>query len=116
MSLQLLTKMCVVVSENRRQAITNIRNQVAQFLVDEAPNVYGVNTGFGALAEVRIPEEQLSSLQTNLLRSHATGVGQPYDASIRARRVMASDRADVLLLGTSGVRVEVPELLVSMLN
>ena len=105
---------CVAISETRRQAITNIRNQVAQFLVDEAPNVYGVNTGFGALAEVRIPEEQLSSLQTNLLRSHATGVGQPYDASI-VRAIMAL-RANVLLLGTSGVRVEVPELLVSMLN
>src|SRR6202012_1736350 len=44
---------------------------------DAAPAVYGVNTGFGALAEVRISAAQVAQLQQNLVRSHAAGVGQP---------------------------------------
>ena len=43
----------------------------------DSPNVYGVNTGF-ALAEVRIDDSKLKQLQTNLIRSHATGVGEPF--------------------------------------
>ena len=100
----------VAVSENRRQAIISIRNQVARFLVDEAPNVYGVNTGFGALAEVRIPRPT-ASLQTNLLRSHATGVV----SRTQCRASDYGDRANVLLLGTSDVRIGFLSL-ISMLN
>ena len=44
---------------------------------DAAPAVYGVNTGFGALAEVRISADQVTRLQQNLVRSHAAGVGAP---------------------------------------
>ena len=44
---------------------------------DAAPAVYGVNTGFGALAEVRISADAIRDLQRNLVRSHAAGVGQP---------------------------------------
>lgn len=79
-----------------------------------APNVYGVNTGFGALAETRVPAAQIRVLQRNLLRSHACGVGA--ELSERAVRAMIALRAQVLALGHSGVRPEVIDLLCAMAN
>ena len=76
--------------------------------------IYGVNTGFGKLAHVRIPPEQARQLQLNLIRSHASGVGEPL--SVDAVRAMMVLRANVLVRGTSGVRPVLPELLVEMLN
>jgi histidine ammonia-lyase len=76
--------------------------------------IYGVNTGFGKLAHVRIPAESLRSLQLNLIRSHASGVGEPLAEEIV--RAMMLLRANVLLKGTSGVRPVIPETLVAMLN
>ncbi len=76
--------------------------------------IYGVNTGFGKLAHVRIPADRLRQLQVNLIRSHAAGVGDPLpDEAVRAMLLL---RANVLLRGTSGVRLVVPERLVDMLN
>src|SRR6266496_6702308 len=76
--------------------------------------VYGVNTGFGKLAHVRIKPEQTRELQRNLIRSHASGVGDPL--AVDAVRAMMLLRANVLLRGTSGVRPALPELIVEMLN
>ncbi|HEX9704023.1 MAG TPA: histidine ammonia-lyase [Gemmatimonadales bacterium] len=76
--------------------------------------IYGVNTGFGKLAHVRIAPDQLRELQVNLIRSHASGVGEPLPCD--AVRAMMLLRANVLLRGTSGVRPVVPELIVAMLN
>ena len=76
--------------------------------------VYGVNTGFGKLSDVSIPHESLAELQTNLVRSHAGGVGQPL--SVSEARAMLLLRANVLAKGLSGCRVAVPELLVALLN
>jgi histidine ammonia-lyase len=76
--------------------------------------VYGVNTGFGKLADVRIPHEELRALQLNLVRSHACGIGQPLSEP-EARALMLL-RANVLALGFSGIRAEVIELLCEMLN
>src|SRR5512134_3536409 len=56
--------------------ITAARAVVDRLAAGDAP-VYGVNTGFGSLAEVRIAKDALSQLQVNLLRSHASGVGEP---------------------------------------
>ena len=64
---------------------------------DAAPAVYGVNTGFGALAEVRISAAQVAQLQQNLVRSHAAGVGQPLPRD--ATRAMMLLRAQVLATG-----------------
>ena len=76
--------------------------------------VYGVNTGFGKLADVRIPGDKLAELQINLVRSHAGGVGEPLaEAEARAMLLL---RANVLAKGFSGVRTELLELLVGMLN
>ena len=68
--------------------------------------VYGVNTGFGKLSDVRIPSDKLAQLQTNLVRSHAGGVGQPL--SIGESRAMLLLRANVLAKGASGCRITVP--------
>lgn len=83
-------------------------------LGDKAPAVYGVNTGFGALAETRIPEASIRDLQRNLVRSHACGVGP--DLGVAEVRAMMLLRAQVVALGHSGVRVPVVELLIEMLN
>src|SRR5438128_1661236 len=76
--------------------------------------VYGVNTGFGKLAHIRIPPDQLRALQLNLIRSHASGVGE--SLPVEAVRAMMLLRANVLLMGTSGVRPVIPDTLVAMLN
>lgn len=81
---------------------------------EDAPNVYGVNTGFGALAETRVAADDIRTLQRNLVRSHAVGVGP--DLSVPAVRAMMALRAQVLALGHSGVRAEVIELLIAMLD
>src|SRR5881398_3500031 len=76
--------------------------------------IYGVNTGFGKLSDVRIPHAELHQLQLNLIRSHACGIGNPLsEGEVRAMMLL---RANVLALGMSGVRCEVVELLCEMLN
>ncbi len=81
---------------------------------DAAPAVYGVNTGFGALAEVRISADQVVRLQKNLVRSHAAGVGSPLPReSVRGMMLL---RAAVLATGRSGARALCCERLCELLN
>lgn len=87
---------------------------VIDTLADEDRKVYGVTTGFGHLSSVRIPHEQLIELQYNLLRSTATGVGEPLSEEVT--RAMMVLLAASLARGNSGVRVEVIQTLVGMLN
>jgi histidine ammonia-lyase len=82
--------------------------------IESGQTIYGINTGFGKLANVRIAPGQLDQLQTNLIRSHAAGVGTPLPAP--AVRAIILLRANVLLRPTSGVRPELVEALVAMLN
>jgi len=90
----------------------------ARAVVDRAANTdtptYGVNTGFGYLADVRVPHADLAQLQVNLLRSHAAGVGRPL--SVPVVRAMMTLRANVLAKGYSGVRRSTVEHLVALLN
>jgi histidine ammonia-lyase len=83
-------------------------------IVESDQQVYGVNTGFGHLKDVRIPRDRLEALQLNLIRSHCAGVGPelPPDA-VRALMLL---RAHVLLRGHSGVRPLVIETLLRHLN
>ena len=81
---------------------------------DEAPRVYGVNTGFGALSEARVSAADIRQLQKNLVRSHATGVGP--DLAVPQVRGMMLLRAQVLALGYSGVRPALIDVLVAMIN
>jgi histidine ammonia-lyase len=76
--------------------------------------VYGINTGFGALAETAIPSGALGALQLNLLRSHAAGVGEPLP--VRAVRASMLLRAHVLAKGYSGIRRSTLERLIELLN
>jgi histidine ammonia-lyase len=76
--------------------------------------IYGVNTGFGDLARIPIPDDQLRTLQERLLVSHAAGVGEPLaDEAVRGMLLL---RANTLARGHSGVRPELVELLLSMLE
>src|SRR5436305_2898156 len=76
--------------------------------------VYGVNTGFGKLSDVRVAPDDLRQLQLNLVRSHACGIGEPLsEPEVRAMMLL---RANVLASGFSGIRGEVIELLCEMLN
>jgi len=87
---------------------------VVDRLVSANETAYGINTGFGKLASVRISPEQVRQLQVNLVRSHSCGVGTPL--SIPETRAMMLLRANALAKGLSGVRPVVVETLCAMLN
>ncbi|HSR41908.1 MAG TPA: histidine ammonia-lyase, partial [Longimicrobiales bacterium] len=88
--------------------------RVVDRAVEEGRVVYGLTTGFGALAEVVIPVERITELQKNLIRSHAAGVGEPLpEPEVRAIMLL---RANVLALGHSGVRPVVVERVLDLLN
>ena len=76
--------------------------------------VYGVNTGFGNLAETTIDDQRLGELQRNLVRSHAAGVGEPLDE--RVVRAILVLRANCLARGHSGLRLETLERILEMLD
>jgi histidine ammonia-lyase len=87
---------------------------VVDRLVASGTTAYGINTGFGKLASVRISAEQVRQLQVNLVRSHSCGVGAPLsEAETRAVMLL---RANALAKGFSGVRPQVVETLCAMLN
>jgi histidine ammonia-lyase len=103
----------VQISSVARPRILASRKAIEQ-IVERDAVVYGVNTGFGKLSDVCIPQGELRQLQLNLVRSHACGLGNPLSApEVRAMMVL---RANVLVLGFSGIRCEVIELLCEMLN
>jgi histidine ammonia-lyase len=103
----------VEIARQARARMAASRATIEQIL-DAGETVYGVNTGFGKLSDVRIPHESLAQLQTNLVRSHSAGVGNPLsEAEARAMLLL---RANVLAKGFSGNRPELVDLLVAMLN
>ena len=96
-----------------RARIEQSRSVIEQ-IIAENRTVYGVNTGFGKLSDVRIDPSQIRKLQLNLVRSHSCGLGNPL--SIEEARAMVLLRANVLALGYSGCRPVVVETLIEMLN
>ena len=92
----------------------NASRAVVDKLVASGNTAYGINTGFGKLASVRISQEQVRQLQVNLVRSHACGVGAPLSEA--ETRGMILLRANALAKGLSGVRPSVVETLCGMLN
>ncbi|MCA9522767.1 MAG: histidine ammonia-lyase [Myxococcales bacterium] len=104
----------VALSREVIERVKACRAQIDAIVRDPDKMVYGVNTGFGALAEVQISPDQMRQLQRNLILSHSCGVGEAFDRPM-TRAVMLL-RAQVLALGHSGVRPELIELLVEMLN
>jgi len=111
----------VAVEGSRAELTDDAREQMnaARELVERAAHgsrehTYGVNTGFGRFVAVAIPEELTGELQLRLLRSHASGVGEPYpDEIVRAAMLL---RANALAKGNSGARVVTVELLLELLG
>ena len=85
-----------------------------QQAVEGTSPVYGVNTGYGSLARVRIPREKLNELSRNLVRSHAAGVGEPLPEDVARATVLL--RANALAKGMSGCSPELVERLLDLLN
>jgi len=75
---------------------------------------YGINTGFGAFANRKIPAAHLDALQLNLVRSHAAGVGDPLPATLTRRMLLL--KANSLVTGYSGVRPLLVDTLLALLN
>ena len=103
----------VILAPAARVRVSAAREVVEAFAHRDTPT-YGINTGFGDFAEVKIAPDSLRRLQINLLRSHAAGVGEPL--SIPVVRATMALRANVLAKGYSGVRIETLELLLACLN
>lgn len=101
-----LTNESLLAMEKSRNYVFNI--------VEKGFPVYGINTGFGALASKHIPKKDLAQLQLNLIRSHCTGVGAPF-SKIITRAIMLL-RANCLASGFSGVNPEIVQLLISFIN
>ena len=88
--------------------------QAVRDLVAQHAAVYGINTGFGKLAQTRIADADLAQLQTNLVLSHSAGVGAPLGRPVV--RLMLLLKAASLAHGVSGVRMEVIDALLALLN
>jgi histidine ammonia-lyase len=101
------------ISEAAYAAIDRAAAAVAQ-IVKRGEPAYGVNTGFGRLAQTHIPNDQLELLQRNLVLSHAVGVGDPLPAPVV--RLMLALKISALSRGFSGVRRELIDALVKLYN
>src|SRR5258708_34789975 len=103
----------VTLSAAARESVNASRAVVMRRAQSDEP-AYGINTGFGSFADVKIAPEALGTLQINLLRSHAAGLGDPLPA--RTVRATMALRANVLAKGFSGISVETLDALIALLN
>lgn len=100
-------------ADSARESMEASRRRVLE-VVESGATVYGVNTGFGHFASVRIDDDQLEELQLNLVRSHAVGTGRPLPCEI-VRPLMLL-RANVLARGHSGARPVLVDYLLELLS
>ncbi|MCB0347747.1 MAG: aromatic amino acid lyase, partial [Bdellovibrionales bacterium] len=103
----------VSLSEKAKEKILLSRSYIEN-KISTGDAIYGVNTGFGAFSSVRITDSDIEKLQFNLIRSHSTGVGEPFTVA-QTRAIMAL-RANALATGHSGVRLEVIETILEFMN
>jgi histidine ammonia-lyase len=116
-----LTEICNVALEGRAVGLDPVAmpglrasRAVVDALLGSGGTAYGINTGFGKLSDVRIEPGQVQDLQRNLVRSHACGLGDPLSQdTVRAMLLL---RANVLAKGCSGVRPELVQALIALLN
>jgi len=101
------------VAEESRALVVAAQEKIKN-VVDSGEQVYGVNTGFGLLANVRIDDDELGRLQKNLIQSHAVGVGELLPDEV-VRLVMVT-KVKALAAGYSGVRPELLDLLCELVN
>jgi len=88
--------------------------QTLEHLIKHKKTIYGATTGFGALGNITIPQENIKQLQTNLIRSHSTGVGKPTDKQTTRATMLL--RANTLAKGNSAIRLQTLQTLIQMLN
>jgi len=103
----------VSLASEGRQKVTQAHQWLESILKQEAP-VYGINTGFGIFADKRIQPGDIRQLSRNLILSHSVPLGEPLPAEIVRAGMLV--RANALVAGHSGVRIEVVERLLEMLN
>lgn len=103
----------ILVAEAAWKRVADSRRVIDRLIAEGLP-VYGVTTGFGALQECIVPPEQLEALQENIVLSHAAGVGP--EMPKEAVRAMITLRANTLAKGYSGVRVELVQALIDLVN
>ena len=103
----------VRISEEAVQQIVDSR-AIVDSIVNSEAGVYGITTGFGSLCRVHISKEDCSQLQENLIRTHSCGFGKPFSRELT--RAMMLIRANALVKGYSGIRLETLETLIAMIN
>jgi histidine ammonia-lyase len=103
----------VAINDDALDRIDAARHTVEEVVRANKP-VYGINTGIGDLANVRIDPDEAAALQSNLVRSHATGTGPPLPAAVV--RAMMALKVRTFTFGHSGVRRAIPERIVELLN
>ncbi len=105
--------MSLALSDESQAAVRRASDAVQQIIAENRV-VYGINTGFGAFKNTRIPPDALAQLQMNIVRSHAAGMGPPLETEVV--RAMMLVRANTLASGYSGARLETIRLLLDMLE
>lgn len=103
----------VRLSDEARTVVDTTRRRLDDIVATDRP-VYGINTGFGIFAERRIPRRDSAALSRNLILSHAVGTGAPLSNEVVRTAMLV--RANTLAKGFSGVRVEIIDLILAMLN
>ncbi len=98
-----------------RDEIVRVRNYIDEhWLDDDAPTVYGFNTGVGKLKDFKISQQDNDRFQLNIVLSHCSGIGEPAPEDVV--RAMLAIRINAFCQGVSGLRIEVVDRLVEMLN
>lgn len=104
----------VALAESARTKIAESRAWVEKIVERGEPITYGINTGFGVFANVHVSAQQARALMRKLITSHAVGLGEPLPEDVVRATMLI--RANALAQGFSGVRVEIVETLIAMLN
>ena len=104
----------VALADPARSRIAESRAWVDRVVAQGTPTVYGVNTGFGVFASRRVAREDAERLSRNLILSHSVGVGDPLPEDVVRAAMLI--RANTLAIGYSGVRPEIIDTLIAMLN
>ena len=104
----------LALSENAKRRITNCRKYLDEKMLDTKHPIYGVTTGFGSLCNISVDKEDLSTLQKNLMMSHACGTGERVPTEIV--KLMLFLKAQSLSYGHSGVQLVTVERLLDLFN
>ncbi|MDE6403242.1 MAG: aromatic amino acid ammonia-lyase, partial [Muribaculaceae bacterium] len=102
----------LIISDEEMKRVEDSYEFLKGFASDKV--IYGINTGFGPMAQWRVADQYLTDLQYNIIRSHSTGAGEPLDLTDVKASMIA--RVGVFLQGKSGVHPSIVKLLVDFIN